>query len=272
VLALVAPTLFVNDGVGSWAPWAATAAAVLTAALFIVRERRARHPLLDLTLLAAPLVASGLAYKAATGLAVAGLSYLATLQLQLDYGWPPALAAIGLLPQVVVLLLVGPFVNRFVERVGFDRAAWLSALAVVLGLAVYGFFNSFGYPFVAVALALVAAGIRVNGLVAGTNVLRGLPATRTSIGSALVDTASEVSTGVSLAVTGTILGAWFTGNFAAGHWSSRQSAQFHESVSIGSLSLAGAAAVLVVWGYHRGHQSRGGQDGPVQQEESRDAG
>jgi hypothetical protein len=51
VLALVAPTLFVNEGAESWVP--------------------------------------------AAGLATAGFGYLVTLQLQLDWGWTPALAAIG---------------------------------------------------------------------------------------------------------------------------------------------------------------------------------
>src|SRR3954452_14606843 len=50
VLALVAPTLFVNEGAGSWAPWAATTAAVGGAVLFVLRERSARYPLLDLAL------------------------------------------------------------------------------------------------------------------------------------------------------------------------------------------------------------------------------
>jgi hypothetical protein len=99
VFALVAPTLFVDLGAGSWQPWAATAVAVLAAAGFVVRERTARHPLLDLGLIARPLVSSGLAYKAAAGLATAGLGYLVTLQLQLQWGWPPALAAIGMLPR-----------------------------------------------------------------------------------------------------------------------------------------------------------------------------
>ena len=110
----------------------------MTAILFVLRERSARHPLLDLKLVAHPLVSSGLAFKAAAGLATAGLGYLVTLQLQLDWGWTPALAAIGMLPQVVVLVAGGAFVNPFVQRVGLDRAAWLSAAAVVFGLAVYG--------------------------------------------------------------------------------------------------------------------------------------
>jgi MFS family permease len=245
VVALIAPTLFVNDGVSAWEPWTAAAGAIAAAVLFVIRERTARYPLLDLKLVALPLVSSGLLYKAATGLATAGLSYMVTLQLQLDYGWSPVLAAIGLLPQVIVLLAAGPFVNRFVERVGFDATAWVSSVAVVGGLAIYGLLGSFGYVWIAIALALVAAGIRINGVVAGTNVLRGLPKNRTSIGSALVDTASEVATGVGIAVAGTILAALFSGNFAAGHWDALQTAQFQHATSLAGVVLTAVAGVLV---------------------------
>lgn len=254
VLALVAPTLFVA-GAGGWMPWTVSAGAVAGAVLFVLRERRARHPLLDLRLVARPLVSSGLAYKAAAGLATAGLGYLVTLQLQLDWGWPPAVAAIGLLPQVVVLVAAGPFVSRFVERVGFDRAAWLSASAVVAGLAVYAALNRLGYVWIAVALVLVAAGIRVNGVVAGTNVLRGLPKDRTSIGSALVDTASEVATAVGLAAAGTILAAVFTGSIATPDWSTSQTAEFEQAVSAAGITLTVAASALVGWGIRRSRRT-----------------
>jgi MFS family permease len=259
VLALVAPTLFVNQGAGGWAPWTATAATVMGAILFIRREHSARYPLLDLKLVARPLVSSGLAYKAAAGLATAGLGYLVTLQLQLDWGWTPAHAAIGMLPQVIVLVGAGPFVSKFVERVGFDRAAWLSAAAVVFGLAVYAVLGSFGYLWIAIALVLVAAGIRVNGVVAGTNVLRGMPENRTSIGAALVDTASEVATGVGIAASGTILAALFTGRIATSNWSMHQTAQFREAVTIAGLALTAAAAALVGWGIVRARSAANGQ-------------
>jgi len=251
VLALITPTLFVNDGVTSWEPWTGTAVTIALAILFVVRERSARYPLLDLKLIARPLVASGLAYKAATGLAVAGMGYMVTLQLQLDWGWPPYLASIGMLPQVVVLIFGGSLSNRFIERVGLDRAAWLSAASVVVGLAVFGTLSTFGYVWIAIALVLVAAGIRVNGVVAGTNVLKGLPANRTSIGAALVDTASEVATAVGIAVSGTVLAAVFTGSIAKPHWTLAQTAQFHEGLLIAGLTLTGLAAALVTYGIVR---------------------
>jgi MFS family permease len=62
VLTLVAPTAFVDGGVRTWLPWTVTAAAVLAGTLFVLRERSARFPLLDLALVAHPLVSSGLAF------------------------------------------------------------------------------------------------------------------------------------------------------------------------------------------------------------------
>jgi MFS family permease len=251
VLALVAPSLFANEGAGSWVPWAVTVAAVAAAVLFVVRERSAAYPLLDLKLVARPLVSAGLAYKAASGLAIAGLGYMVTLQLQLDWGWSPARAAIGMLPQVIVLVAGSAFVSPFLRWAGFDRAAWMSAAAVVAGLAVYAGLGSFGYGWIALALVLVAAGIRVNGVIAGTNVLRGLPENRTSIGAALVDTSAQVATAAGIAVTGTILATLFTGTIAASGWSVRQTAQFEEAIIVAGFTLTAVAGALVAWGFAR---------------------
>ncbi|MFF1818572.1 MFS transporter [Kribbella sp. NPDC058245] len=251
VLALVAPTFFVEKGAGAWQSWVTTAAVVLAAVLFVVRERSARHPLLDLKLVARPLVASGLAYKAASGLAVAGLGYMVTLQLQLDWGWSPALTAIGLLPQVAVLVAGGALVSPFVKRVGLENAAWMSSAMVVLGLAVYATLGRLGYVWVALALVLVAAGMRVVGVVAGTNVLRGLPENRSTIGAALVDTASQVTTGIGIAATGTILAAMFTGSIATANWTTHQTSQFEAAITLAGATLTVVAGALVTWAYFR---------------------
>ncbi|MEU0090014.1 MFS transporter [Kribbella sp. NPDC006257] len=251
VLALVAPTFFVEQGAGAWQPWVTTAAVVLAAVLFVLRERTAKFPLLDLKLVARPLVASGLAYKAASGLAVAGLGYMVTLQLQLDWGWSPALTAIGMLPQVVVLLAGGALVTPFVKRDGLENSAWMSSALVVVGLAVYATLGRLGYGWVALALVLVSAGIRVVGVVAGTNVMRGLPENRSTIGAALVDTSSQITTGIGIAATGTILAAMFTGSIATAHWTPHQTSQFEAAITVAGLALTITAGALVSWAYLR---------------------
>ncbi|WP_326845047.1 MFS transporter [Microbacterium gorillae] len=258
--ALLAPTLFVDVGAGSWAPWAGVAAAVLLGVAFVARERRFLHPILDLALIARPLVASGLAFKAAANLAVAGLGYLVTLQLQLAWGWTPAQAAIGMLPQVVVLIAGGAVIGVVVRRWGIGRAAVFSALAVVAGLAVYAFLGGAGYVWVAIALALVAGGMRLIGVVAGNNVMKGVPADRTTLGAALADTAGEVATATGVALSGTILATMFTGRLAAGAWTAAQAADFTAGLRWGGIGLVVAAALLVgvgmVW-------TRRGSDAPT---------
>ncbi|GID26798.1 MFS transporter [Paractinoplanes brasiliensis] len=254
VFALIAPTLFVDGSPGAWA---VTGAALMTAVLFIIRERATPNPMLDLKLVALPLVSSGLAYKAAAGLATAGLGYLVTLQLQLDWGWSPALAAVGMLPQVVVLIAGGALVGPFVRWAGLERAAWLSASAVVSGLAVYGLLGRLGYVWIASALVLVAAGMRVVGVVAGINVLRGLPENRTTIGAALTDTATQVTSGAGLAVTGTVLAALFTGSLTTSQWSHEQTAEFEQAATVAGLTLTLVAAAFVAWGITRSRRAAG---------------
>ncbi|MCS5735147.1 MFS transporter [Herbiconiux sp. CPCC 203386] len=243
--ALVVPTLIVEQGTGSWMPLAALVATAGFAALFVLRQRAARHPLLDFALIARPLVSSGLAFKGASGLAVAGLSYLVTLQLQLDWGWTPAQAALGMLPHVIVLIAGGAVISPLVSRIGLANAAWLSAVVVVLGLGVYAAFGHLGYGFVAASLVLVAAGMRIVGVVAGNNVMGGLPADRTTIGAALIDTASELTTAIGIALAGTVIAALFTGSITAGDWSEVQTQEFRAATTIAATALTVIAALLV---------------------------
>ncbi|MFB9446798.1 MFS transporter [Dactylosporangium vinaceum] len=261
LLLLTAPTRFVEDGARSAAGWVAAVAGVIAVALFVVRQRRAAHPLLDPGLIARPLVAGGLAYKAAQGLGTASLTYLVSLQLQLDWGWSPARAAIGMLPQVVVLLAGGAVVSPFVKRAGLGAAAWISSASVVTGLAVYAALGTYGYLWVAVALVLVAFGTRMVGVVAVTNVMRGLPAERTTVGAALIDTASQITTGIGIAGVGTVLAARFTGSIAAGHWSAAQTEQFENAVRIGGFGVTALAAALSLWAFLRARGAGPAADG-----------
>lgn len=167
------------------------------------------------------------------------------------------LASIGMLPQVVVLLVSGRLVGPVLRKVGMGHAAWMSAAAVVLGLAVFAAGGRFGYIWIALALVLVAAGMRIVGVVAGTNVMTGLPENRTTIGAAMVDTSSQVATGIGIAVTGTILAALFTGTISSTTWSTDQAATFQTGVTVAGLALTAAASVLVLLGMVRARSGRG---------------
>jgi hypothetical protein len=121
----------------------------------------------------------------------------------------------------------------------------------VSGLAVFGALSRHGYVWALVALVLVAAGMRVVGVVAGASVLTGLPADRTSVGAALVDTSSELAGGAAVAAAGTIVAAFVTGSITTTPWTPPRLAGFEDALTVAGLGLAAVAAALVVVGMLR---------------------
>jgi len=90
--------------------------------------------------------------------------------------------------------------------------------------------------------------VRVVGVVAGTAVLHGLPADRTSVGAALVDTSSELATATGIAATGTILAALVTGSITSAPATASGLAQLQGAITVAGSTLALAAAALVALG------------------------
>lgn len=244
-LALWTTTLAVEEGWGQAAPWLTGVAALACGAGFVLRERRATLPMLDFALLARPQVAAGLTYQAALGLALAVLGYSVTLQLQLVWGWAPALAALGNLPQVITMITIGPVVEKIVKRVGMNRAGPLGATAVIAGLLIYALLGRYHYVWIAAALILTAAGMRVVMITAAVNVMRGLPPDRTSLGAALNDTSQEVASSIGLAVTGTLVAAVIVGPLTEIGDNAASAHAFENAVTIATLALTIACAALV---------------------------
>jgi len=249
ILALWTATSVVEDGWGRALPW--LAGAVAAGAGFVARERRTPHPIIDFALVKRPAVGASLAYEAAMGLGMAAIGFTATLQMQLVWGWSPAQAALGNLPQVIVMLAIGPFVEKIVDRLGTHRAGAIGAASVVGGLLVYALLGRYEYVWIAVALALTAAGMRVVSTIAGVTVMRGLPEDQTSTGAALSDTSQEVASSVGTAVTGTIVALTVAGSLSGIGHSAAGTHSFENAVTVATLALTATCAALVVWAARR---------------------
>ena len=254
-LTILSPTLFVEFGSHAVLPWITVVGAAVTAIWFWRHEHSTEHPLVDFELMKRPLVSSGLAYEAALGLAMAGLGYTVTLQLQLAWGWSPAKAAIGMFPMVITMIAIGPFVEHIVGWLGNQRAAIIGALTALSGIWIYGAVGRFDYIWVAIALVMLSAGGRVVMTVSALNVMGGLPDEQTSMGAALSDTFSEVSSAIGIAVVGTIIAAVFAGSVADPSWSTGQVGEFESATSIAVLGLALVSTVLAGLAFTRGRMS-----------------
>jgi MFS family permease len=249
ILTLWTATLVVEDGWGAAAP--ALLGALAGGVAFVVRERRTAHPIFDVNLIKRPAVSASLAYEAAMGLGMAAIGFSVSLQLQLVWGWSPAQAALGNLPQVIVLIAVGPFVERFADRFGTQKAGAIGASAVVAGLLIYALLGRYDYVWIAVALALTAAGMRVVATIAGVTVMRGLPEDQTATGAALSDTSQEVAGSVGMAVTGTIVAAAVAGSLTGIGSSGVEALAFENAVTTATLVLTAICAALVMWAARR---------------------
>lgn len=249
VLVLRTATLAVDAG--DHAVWQAGVGALACGAGFVAWERRTAHPVVDLALIRRPQVSAALAYQAALGLGLAALAYTVSLQLQLAWGWTPAEAALGSLPQVVTMIAAGPLVERLVRRVGTRTAGPAGASAVIAGLLVYALLGRHHYAWIALALVLTAAGMRVVMVIAAVAVVRGMPPDRASSGAALTDTSQEVATSIGLAVAGTVVAAALAGPLTDVGTSTAVTDSFERGVTTATLALTTACAALVVWAARR---------------------
>src|SRR5260370_24158148 len=81
---------------------------MLCFAVFIVLERKARYPALDLSLFKIRLFTAGNMANLLSGLAFAALAFVMILYFQLVRGYDPIHARIFLIPLGVTLILLGP--------------------------------------------------------------------------------------------------------------------------------------------------------------------
>lgn len=113
-------------------PWIA-AEALLTASvltLFVVRERRTRHPLVNLALLRKPVFVFACLGAMALGLALFGSTYLIPLFVQTALGFTATQAGLLMLPAGLVLGMIFPLAGRLADTVSARKL-------VVFGIAVF---------------------------------------------------------------------------------------------------------------------------------------
>src|SRR6266702_3651819 len=114
--------------------------AVLATATFILREARARQPMLDLRLFRNPRLGWGTVAMTLVGLAIGGLAFLLTQYLQFVQGYTPLQAGLRFLPIAIGFGIASPITQRLVPRIGTTRT-----VAAALGIGILGALANAGY-------------------------------------------------------------------------------------------------------------------------------
>ena len=215
--------------------------AVVAGLAFVWHERRSPAPMLDLNLFSNGTVRGATIAQVGTSIAMATVMFGLILHFQYAYGWSPMRAGLANLPMIATMLAATPLSEWLVKRFG-HRIACLVGVGFLTGsLAGLSWGVDHGYAAIAVCMVAMTIGLRTVMTICAIALVDAMPSNRTSIGTALNDTAQEVGSSIGTSVVGTLIAALVTTQLPAGRWSADLVASFFHGERI----TYAVAAVLV---------------------------
>jgi EmrB/QacA subfamily drug resistance transporter len=193
------------------------AGAIAIAALvaFVVWQRRADEPLLDLHLF------NDARFTAASGTVMAlffalfGFLFLSTQYLQFVLGYSPLGAGVRALPYAGAMIAFAIGSPAIVARLGTKRVVTVGMLLFSAGLAVAATVSTgSGYSRIAIAMLLMGAGMGLAGAPATESIMGALPPERANIGSAVNDTTRELGGALGVAIVGSVMSSLYAANLS----------------------------------------------------------
>ncbi len=151
---------------------------------FVYLERRAKHPVLDLSLFRIRLFTAGNIANLLSGLAFAALAFIATLFFQLIRGYDPLHAGLALIPLDVTLILVGPISGTLSDKWGARGLSTIGLVVAAIGfLSLSTFTTVTPYSQIAVSLVLSGLGIGLFRSPNASSVMGSVPSDKRGISS-----------------------------------------------------------------------------------------
>jgi EmrB/QacA subfamily drug resistance transporter len=164
---LIAVSLYAFPMTSAWVVYTLFVVAAVSLALFVVAERRAPEPMLNLRLFENRSFAYASAANGLNGLARGAVLFVLTFFLQGPYGYDPLKAGIFLAPFGVAFLIVGPISGHLSDQYGARYLATAGLLVSAVGLlGLCTVVSTTPYWVLAVWMALMGGG---SGLFASPN-------------------------------------------------------------------------------------------------------
>lgn len=207
ILAIVPLVYAVKHWVGSG--WDATipafaAIGLVAGWIFVRRQLRLTHPLLDVKLFRVPAFAGSVAANALAIFAFVGLLYFLSQYLQLVREYGPLRAGMAELPTTLASMVVIVFVGALGRRLGAGRAIGVGLALGAAGLVGIGLTTFQSYWSLGAALVVIGLGIGVAMTLSTDAVVSAVPKERAGAASAIAETAYELGVALGIAVLGSI--------------------------------------------------------------------
>ncbi|MEU1661125.1 MFS transporter [Streptomyces griseofuscus] len=179
--------------------------------LFVRRQRRLPHPLVDLCMFRRPAFSTSVGCIVLAMLALVGLELIAAQYLQLVLGLSPLATGLRLLPLTVAAMAAGLLGARVLRRFGPRRMVCtgfcLTAAAVLTLTAMGPADNS---PLLLSAFVLLGLGLETTLFGAYESMLSEAPADRAGGAAAIGETSYQLGAGIGIALLGSVMNAAYT--------------------------------------------------------------
>ena len=192
---------------GAASPWLAitVATAVILGVGFVLRERRAKYPLLNFALFRLPRFSTGAAAVSLAFFSIVGFMFGFTQYLQFVQGHTPLAAGIRFLPIAGGVMLGAMASEELVRRFGTTRvvAAGLVIMTATMPLVLLWEVNT-SYMVIGPIVAMIALGVGLVFAPAAEAIMGAVGAARAGVGSAMNDVTQMLAGAFSIAVVGSV--------------------------------------------------------------------
>lgn len=183
-------------------------AGVALLVLFVRRQRRRKHPLVDLRMFARPAFSTSVGCIVLAMLALVGLELIAAQYLQLVLGLSPLETGLRLLPLTIAAMASGLAGARMLRRFGPRRMVCagfcLTAVAVLLLTAMGGHDNP---PLLLSGFVLLGFGLETTLFGAYESMLSEAPPEQAGGAAAIGETSYQLGAGIGIALLGSVMNA-----------------------------------------------------------------
>lgn len=247
-LACFSLTSGVEHGWASLATLASIAGALVAGVAFVRHERRTSEPMLDLRSFADGTVRGAAIAQVGTSIAMASVMFGLILHFQYAWGWSPVRAGLANLPLIATMVLATPLSEWLAGRFGHRVACLVGAGLLAGSLAGLSWSVSHGYLAIAACMVVMTAGLRTVMTICAIALVDAMPENRTSMATALNDTAQEVGSTIGTAVVGTLIAVLVTTTLPPGTWSHALVTSFFHGERITYAVLAVVVGVVAAVG------------------------
>ncbi|UXY26663.1 MFS transporter [Streptomyces sp. HUAS TT20] len=188
----------------------------LLMALFVRRQRRRPHPLVDLRMFARPAFSTSVGCIVLAMLALVGLELIAAQYLQLVLGLSPLETGLRLLPLTIAAMAAGLAGARMLRRFGPRRMVcfgFLLTAAGVLTLTAMGGEDNTGL--LLAGFVVLGFGLETTLFGAYESMLSEAPAEQAGGAAAIGETSYQLGAGIGIALLGSVMNAAYTPGLAS---------------------------------------------------------